>query len=81
MHFNPYFIMSLSIDININAFQFYLLYNKNSYILIFGKNNQEGGGVEMLLVLVNIKQQWYFYQNWKQFDVSFNATLDFECIT
>lgn len=54
---------------------------KNSYILIFGKNNQEGEGVEMLIVLVNIKQQWYFYQNWKQFDVSFNATLDFECIT
>lgn len=49
--------------------------------MIFGKNNKEGGGVEMLIVLVNIKQQWYFYQNWKQFDVSFNATLDFECIT
>lgn len=44
---------------------------KNSYILIFGKNKKEGGGgVEMLIVLVNIKQQWYFYQNWKQFDVS-----------
>lgn len=43
MHFNPYFIMSLSIDININAFQFYLLYNKEFLYFIFGKNNKEGG--------------------------------------